>query len=206
MAIIGKNTRIKATSADAPIPFNNEATTANAERTEYTITNKTKRYWDKGTKVTVTIEPAYHEHYYIEHAGGKIVFDKPLPGGSTVNVSGAFVTTSLVAECRECSIAMSNPASDTTVYEIPGRRKQATIPEASGTLTGFYNVNDNLKDFMFEGRPIIIEADFDSLDGAGEIFCCYAILDSNEVRTAIADPVGKTASWQSDGPLRVLAK
>lgn len=212
MAIFGKNTRIKAMSDAAPIAFNAEKTTSDITRTEFSIVNRTKRYWDRNTPVTVetsadgTTWEQYTGRYWIRHAGGTIIFAEPLVAGLQVQVSGAYVTASLVAECNSCNINITNTLSDTTVYEVPGKRQTSMLVDATGTLSGFHDINDLLTDKILEGKSTIIETDFDNTDATGELFCCYAFINSTEFSSAVADPVSKTVGWQSDGKLLVEQK
>jgi hypothetical protein len=206
MATAGKNARIRVMSDAAPVTFTNEATTANATRTEYKITNPVKKYWDKGTPVVVTVTPASTISRWVRHAGGVVVFDQPLDVGATVTVSGAYVTTALAAEVSEYNVTLANPTTDVSVLEVEGRRKISTYTDATGTITGFYNVDNLLQDKILEAKPVIIEMDFDSTNEDGEVFAVYARLNSHEVSSAVDGAVGATVGWESDGAITMDAK
>lgn len=206
MATVGRNARLYVTSNAAPIAFTNEATTANTGRTEFKITNRTKRHWDKETPVVVTVTPVSAIPRHVRHAGGVIVFDEPLPAGTTVTVSGKHVTTALAAEISEYSVNFANTTVDVSVLEVSGRRKNSTYTDATGTITGFYNVDNLLQERMLDPKPVVIEMDFDSTKVGGEIFAVYARLNSHEITSVVDGAVGTTVGWESDGAVSVDVK
>ena len=137
MATAGKNARIRVMSDAAPVAFTDEATTANATRTEYKITNPVKKYWDKGTPVVVTVTPASTTSRWVRHAGGVVIFDQPLDVEATVTVSGV-CHHGTNREVSEYNVTLANPTTDVSVLEVEERRKYPPT-DATGTITGFYN-------------------------------------------------------------------
>ena len=213
MAKAGKNARIKVMSDASAVPFTSEATTADASRIEYRITNRTKRYWSRTTPVVVETSPngstwtVVTSGYRIAHAGGKIMFYVPRATGTQVRVSGAFVAVTTVAEVREYTMSGTNALVDVTVLESDGWRKQlSTIRGASGSLTGFYNVNNLLQDKLLSGTALVVELDVDSSDNNGEYFAFYALLASQELSVAVDGAVGTSVPWESDGDILIEAK
>ncbi|MEA4884257.1 MAG: hypothetical protein VB144_11500 [Clostridia bacterium] len=68
--------------------FTTEATTANADRTVYRITNPAKRWWDPSQAVTASVAPTAG----IAHAGGAIPYSPGLEAGTEVTVTGKYFT------------------------------------------------------------------------------------------------------------------
>lgn len=213
MAIAGKNGRIKVMSDAAAIPFAEEATTANVARTEYSITNRTKRYWSREAPVVVETSPdgvswgVVSGGFWISYAGGKIVFRDAQPVDTQVRVSGEFVAVAIAVETREYSMSINNALVDVTVLEGDGwRRKLATIVDATGTLSGFYNVDNLLVDKILEGKAIVIEMDVDITDNQGETLAVYGLINSHEMQSAIESAVTTSVGWESDGDILVEQK
>ena len=213
MAIAGKHSRIKIMSDAPAVPFAEEATTADALRVAYSITNRTKRYWSKNDLVIVETSPdgevwtIVTSGFRIAFAGGRIVFAVAQPVGTQVRVSGAFVTVTTAAETREYSMTINNGTEDATVLESGGsRRRVYTIQDATGSLSGFYNVNDLLAEYLLGSKKLVIELDFDSTDLDGEYYAFYALIPSKELATAVEGLVTTSTSWESDGDILIEAK
>lgn len=197
----------------APVPFTNEATTADAERIAYRITDRTKRYWNREDDVIVETSPdgdtwtPITTGYRIAHAGGRIVFYAAQPVGTQVRVSGEFVAVTTAVETREYSMAINNATEDATVLEGDGSRVRVyTIQDATGTLSGFYNVNNLIQDRLLDRKTLVIELDFDSTDLDGEYYAFYALIPSKELATAVEGLVTTAVSWESDGDILVEPK
>ena len=79
-----------------PTAFTNESTTANTAKTEFVITDATKRAWPLDAAITVKYNGnPVTTGFVIQRAGGKVVF-ATTPGTQAVTVSGTYST---VTEC-----------------------------------------------------------------------------------------------------------
>lgn len=204
MALPGKKARLRVMSSAAPVAFSSEATSS-TDQVVYTIDDRDKRYWDRNTPVVVEVNgnpPAVG--YRIQHAGGKIHFKEALDPGDTVTVDGAYVTVTTAVEVREYTLSINSEIIDVTWLNpaLDGFRERiAGIIDASGTLSGFYNVNNLLQDKILAQAPTVLE--LEANDDLDEIIAFYVYLESHELQAAIEGAVGTSVGWQSDGDILV---
>ena len=216
MATAGKKALLKVMSTAAAIPFTGEATTAEVANKVFVISNRTKKYWDLDTAViayegTTTGDVVDSGDYRVQHAGGKLHFYEATT--ESIVVSGASVAASVAAEINNYTYTINREIVDVTAFKestdatIGFRDKLANIGDASGTASGFY-VTDNLfEDRILSQSKFIMEFDVDQdTTDEGDIFACYAVLESDELAAAIEGAVGNTVNWQSDGDLLVESK
>lgn len=91
MAIPGKAGRVLIQTIYPVLSFLNEATTGNAERTEYQITDATKRSWyPRGTFAVEVGAEEVETGFTLDYATGKIIFGEALEEGAVVTVSGSY--------------------------------------------------------------------------------------------------------------------
>ena len=189
----------------APIAFSGEATVTNDD-VVFTIDDRTKRYWDLATPVVVerngSTVPV--SEYRVQHAGGRIHFHQPQDPGDTITVSGAYITVTTAVEVRDYSLSLNSEIVDVTWLnpDLEGfRERLANIIDATGTLSGFYNVNNLLTDKILSQSPTVIEMQMDADDD--EIFAVYAYLESDELSAAVEGAVETSVSWASSGEILV---
>jgi len=118
MATAGKVGAVLVQTSDAPIAFLDEPMTANADRTRYTITDATKRYWNRYADFVVEVDGTpITSGYFIEYAGGVVVFEEALEVGEVVTVSGEYVQVEQLAGFFNWSLSVNNKTIDVTAYE-----------------------------------------------------------------------------------------
>ena len=203
MAYPGKHARVLVQSTTST-PFSDEATTADVTNTIYTIDDRDMRYWDRTVPIAVERDgnPVPENEYRVQHAGGRIYFYEPQDPADTITVSGAYVSVTVAAECREYTLTLESALVDTTVFESQGWRERiAGINGVSGTISGFYNVNNLFTDRLLNQEPLVIE--LWPNDALGEIFAFYAVLESQELSAAVEGAVETAVGYQSDGDLLI---
>ena len=216
MPIPGKYTRVRVMNTEEPVPFNDQATTADANNKVYTITDRTKKYWSADASITVKVNgtEADKKDYLVQRAGGKIRFRDALEPGDVVTVSGEYVTVSTAALVHESTRAINNSIDDTSWFEpteeedpefggdgAQWRKRSPNLGGATGTLTGFLYVDSFLSSKMLSGKPVVIEIEDDIEDNASTIFAVYAVLENEELSASIESQAGNSVTWQSTGPL-----
>ena len=118
MATAGKVGAVLVQTSDTPIAFLDEPMTANADRTRYTITDATKRYWNRYADFVVEVDGTpITSGYSIEYAGGVVVFEEALEVGEVVTVSGEYVQVEQLAGFFNWSLSVNNKTIDVTAYE-----------------------------------------------------------------------------------------
>jgi len=203
MAFAGKHAKINIMSITST-SFTDEATTADITNTIYTIDDRTKAYWDRDVQVVVSVNGNFvpANNYRVQHAGGRIYFYEPLDPLDVVEVSGAFVTVVTAVECREFTLNIEREMVDVTVFESDGwRERLPNIGSISGTVSGFYNVNNLFTERLLTQKPLILELWANKDDP--EFFALYVVLESQELLAAVEGAVETSVSWQSDGEMLI---
>lgn len=204
MALPGKHAAVRVMSKSSTA-FNGEVTTANAERTIYTIDDRDLRYWDRDVSITVTrggstVPPS---EYRIQHAGGRIHFRTQQDAGTIVTVSGAYVSVVTAVETREFTITLDRELTDVTVFESEGwRERLAGVGGATGTLSGFYNADNLFTDRLLAQEPLVLELQPDGAND-GEVFSLYVVMESQELSAAVEGAVETSVPWESDGEILI---
>lgn len=216
MGLAGKNALVKVMSDAAAVVFTDE-TTSTTDNIVYTIDDRDLKYWDRDTAVVVEVDSVVADPstYRVYHAGGAIVFNSSTVG--VVTVSGAYVAVTTAAEVSEYSYSINGEIVDVSCFKEDTdpdrgfRIRLVNLIDANGTISGFENVNDLLKDYLLDSKAVVLEFDVDTtktdyVTDFGEIFACYAVLENRELSAAIEGAVGSAVSWQSDGPLLIEQK
>lgn len=204
MALPGKHAAVRVMS-ESSTSFTDEATTANAERTIYTIDDRDLRYWDRDVAVVVSRggQTVPRSEYRIQHAGGRIHFRDAQDEGTVVTVSGAYVSVVTAVQTREFTLTLDRELSDVTVFESEGwRDRLAGVGGATGTLSGFYNADNLFTDRLLEQKPLVLELQPDGAND-GEVFSLYAVMESQELSAAVEGAVETSVPWESDGEILV---
>jgi len=119
--LAGYQANIYVTSG-AAVAFTNEATTGDATLTIWTITDVSKRFWDRDTSVVVEKDigagfvPVAAADYTVNYAGGQVVFLVALPGGSAVRIDGGYFAYSQLAQASEWSLDVSRELKESNVF------------------------------------------------------------------------------------------
>ena len=203
MALPGKYARIRIMS-ETSTAFTDESTTADASLRIYTIDDRDLKYWDREVAVQVfrnaVLVPT--EEYRVQHAGGRIHFWEPQGGGDVITVSGAFVTVVTAAESNEYTLTNESEIVDVTVFESDGwRERLAGILSSSGTVSGFWVVNNLFTPRLLEQKPLILELQANKDDP--EIYAMYVVMETQELAPSVEGAVETSVSWQSDGDLLI---
>lgn len=199
MALAGKVGAVYVQTSAAPVAFLDEATTANAAYTRYTITNATKRYWDKNTAVTVKKNSVVQTTgFTIEYTGGVVVFDTPLLGTDVVVVSGNYLTVAQSGGFFNWSADTGADMSDITTFASNGWKEvQPTVKEWSGSAEAFWG-DSSFFDKL--GTEVVVVLYVDA--GAAKYrFEGFAIITGNGIEVNVDDVVQESIDFQGVGPL-----
>lgn len=215
MAIAGKKAAVFVMNDDAPIQFTEESTSTTDDLV-FEIDDRDLRYWSREDPVIVEEDIAGNwttvatERYRVQHAGGRVHFRSP--NTNDVRVSGYYVTVSLAAQTNEYTMSINGEMLDTTVFinyetepELLGwRRRKQGIKDVTGTVGGFWDINNFFTDRILNQKPLILELTVDqTVEPEPEIFAMYAFLESQELASAVDATVDTSVSYQSDGDLLI---
>ncbi len=190
------------------VAFTNEATTGNAGRTIYTITNAVKSVWDPQAAVTVQTSPdgtvwttAGATTYTLNRLAGKITFGTALGAGYFTRVSGSYLPMSIVAGAKSFTYTLSSTVLDATgfddAYTNGGFPTKADgLNDAQGTLSRWYQnpVDSYFNSALTAATVIVLEF---TVNRAVAYDCrIWALLNKQQVQAAVAGLVDTTIDWQ----------
>ena len=206
MAIPGKYALVYVQNDDAPIEANDEPMST-TDNLVFSIDDRNKRHWSRDFPVVVEEEssPGVWDvvdvgRYRVQHAGGRIHFHETQP--LDVRVSMYYVTVSVAAGANDYSVTIGSEMIDTTEFASGGwRERMAGLVDATGSIGGFYLVNNFYQDRILQQESLVLEFYADQRET--EVLSFYAYLESKELAAAVEGAVGTSISWQSDGDILV---
>ena len=198
MALAGKLGAVYVQTDDAPVAFTDEATTANAARTRYTITDTTKRYWSKGTAVVVEVGGvAVTTGYTLEYAGGVVVFDVAQGVGAVVTVTGAYVALAEAGGFYNWSLEPSVDMQEKTAFQSSGWKEfESTVKGFTGSAEAFWG-DDQF--FTALGTEVIVALYLN--EATGLRYEGYAVISGDGISTAVDELIQETVDFTGDGPI-----
>ncbi|MDA8212160.1 MAG: hypothetical protein M0021_09825 [Clostridia bacterium] len=198
MALQGKLGAVYVQTSAAPVAFVDEATTADAAKKRYTITNTAKRYWDKNTAVTVKKDAVVQTTgFTIEYAGGVVVFDTALTT-EVITVSGSSLTVAQSGGFFNWSADMGADMSDITTFMSSGWKEfQSALKEWSGSAEAYWG-DSSFFDKLGTEVVVVLYAD----SGAAKYrFEGFAIITGDGIEANVDDVVQEGIDFQGVGPL-----
>lgn len=204
---VGQKAAIYLASPPA-VTFAAEATTPDAARLTYTITNAAKRYWDKDTAVTVerstdagvTWAAVPASQYTLQHVGGKVIFGAAQAVGTLIRVSGSYLPVSQLAEAREWSLDTSVDTVETTTLGAAWKTQAAILRSASVKLSRWW-VDSWFLDQLANRLVVVLYVD----SAVGSRYEGYARLKADSVKVAAAGLVEEDLSLELEGDLYYVA-
>jgi len=195
MATPGKVGRVLTQSSATPVAFTDEAATANAAYTRYTIIDSDKRYWDKNTAPTVKKNGAtVTSGYSVEYPGGVIVFDSALLASDIVTISGKYVVVEQLAGFFNWSLTVNNKTIDATCYES-GEWDEFVMGTKNFSVTAekFFANSEDFSQRIGEEMIVVLYADFGTVKTRFE---GYATVSGDDVSSAVGEIVKDKLSFQ----------
>jgi len=176
------------------IEFTDEATTANAAKTRYTITDATKRYWDQNTVPVVKKGvDVVTSGYKIEYPGGVVVFDTPQED-ETITVSGKYITVEQLAGFFNWSLTVNNNTIDVTAFESD-EWQEFILATKNFTVSAekFWASDGNFLDRMGSEVILVLYTDFGT---AKTRFEGYAVISTSAVSVPVDGLVNDQLNFQ----------
>lgn len=198
MATAGRKALVKVSGV--AVAFTNEATTGNAGRTVYTISNAAKAIW--GLTVTITVENdaagnaiyAASTGYTINRLLGQVTFATAKAAGTNVRVSGSYLPVSTAAEAKAYNYSLmtqnipDNEFGDTQVTRVAAQK------DASGSLGQWWSTDTYFSDALTAGNPVVLEFYSDST-GALDVRM-WALLNKVGIQAVVDGLVEQSVEFQ----------
>jgi len=162
-----------------------EATTANAAKTVFTIDAAAKRFIDPDTAAVVKYNAAPVTSYASIQRPGGIVTWAVTPGTSAVTISGKYLPVAVVGECKSWTLDFSTEFVDVTSFGDTYRRQVAMITQGTANIEGFY-VDETLFNEMISTNPRIgVDLFVDSTAGYEIRYTGFGTLGSTSISASI---------------------
>jgi hypothetical protein len=199
MSLAGKVGAVFLQTEEAPIAFIKEATTANTERTLYTIANDSYRYLDKNSPVTVYISDiAISTGYVIEHLGGAVLFSSPLDPEDEVTVSGKSVQVDQAGGFFSWSAELSSDTADVTTFESGGWKENLPIIKGFSASAESYWADERLSSRL--GQEVIIALYLDTGTNRKR-YEGYGLISGDSIELSADDVVNENIEFEGTGKL-----
>jgi hypothetical protein len=199
MPIAGKIGAVFLQTDAAPVAFIKTATTANTERTRYTIDNEDKRYLDKNSPVTVYVNDiAVSSGFTVLHIGAAVVFASPLLLGDVVTVSGKSVVIAQAGGFFSWSAELSADTADVTTFESGNWKENLPTIKGFSASAESYWADEQLSGRL--GQEVIIALYLDT--GANKKrYEGYAIILGDSIELSVDDVVNESIEFEGNGKL-----
>lgn len=178
----------------ASIAMTTEATTANAERTVYTIDDATKRYIDKDSTITVYVNASPVTDYSIEL--GTINFSVPRSVGAVVTISGKYFDIAQVAGFFNFKISLVRDMTDATTFGDTWKKQEPVKANWSATAEEYW-LTEDISESLGSEYIIIFY-----LDVARSIrYEGFGILSKDDIECTMEALIKESLEFQGNGQL-----
>lgn len=168
--------------------------TSTEDDTVYQITEATKRVLDRDTAPTVLDGgSATEEAYTVNYLNGTITFEEA-DENRVITVTGKYLPMTTAAYAYDMSRREECDLADVTPFGSTNKKRLAMLKSMSGSLSHFNLEDTTFLDALQAGVPVVIE---DRDAAASEPNRVWALLESSELKAAIADPQNETVTWVS---------
>lgn len=197
--ISGKVGGVFLKTTDAPVIFTDEATTPDLSLTRYTITDTTKRYWDKNSAVIVQVNGEVQASGFdIEYCGGVVVFNEARDSEDDVLVSGSTVAVEQHGGFFSWSAELGMDTSETTTFMSNGWKEFIpSIKEFTASAESYWGDEEF---FSRLGQEVVIALYVDTTSSKAR-YEGYGIINSDGVEAAVDDVVNDSIEIQGIGAL-----
>jgi len=122
----------------ASTTFTGEATAANGTRTQFTITNTAKRFWDPSATFVVKLGGTPISSYTsLQKPGGRVNFATD-PGAGAITVDGKYFVVSSFIQCKSWELAAEFDYFDSTCFGDTMRVQVPAMRSATVSVAGFH--------------------------------------------------------------------
>ncbi|MBS4021707.1 MAG: hypothetical protein KGZ79_04715 [Dethiobacter sp.] len=199
MPIAGKVGAVFLQTEGVPATFIKEATTANAQRTEYSINNPACRYLDKNSAVTVYVnDVVVTGGYTIQHLGGVVHFSSPLDSLDEVTVSGSSITVDQAGGFFSWSAELSSDTADVTTFISGGWKENLPTINGFSASAESYWADERLSARL--GQEVILALYLDTGTNKKR-YEGYGIISGDSIELSVDDIVNESIEFQGSGKL-----
>ena len=161
MALAGRKALVKVSGT--AVAFTDEATTANAERTRYQVTNAVKRVFDPTAAIVVERDTGggfgvvSTAEYTLNRLKGTVVFTSVQPVGTVVRVDGSYLPLSTAAEATSYEWAIGAENGDASYFGDDWMRRQQVSLKFTGSIGQWRTTDTYMETKLLAGDPVVVE-------------------------------------------------
>lgn len=184
-----------------PVPFLDAATTADAGRKRYQVTDPAHRYWPLNEAITVKVNgEEVTEGFALEYAGGYVVLDEALLEGDIVTVSGKALTLTQAGGFFNWNVDGDGDDEDATTFKSGGWKEFVRALKGwSGSAEAFWG---DTRFFEALGKTVVVKLFVD----AGPSQDClegFAIINGDGIEVPVEGLVQESIDFAGTGPLYI---
>lgn len=200
-ALSGKVGAVHLPTSAVPIAGVALATTADASKTRYTITDATKRYLDPASAVTVKKNGVTQSSgYKIEHAGGVVVFDVALTT-EVITVDASYFTVAEAGGFFNWSVELNADLEEETTFASNGWKEYRPTLKGWSASAEMYWQNGDQHTRIVAGKSIVLILYVNDTAGQLQRYEGYAQLAADSVTAEASGLVQENIDFVGDGPL-----
>lgn len=139
--------------------------------------------------------------YTLNRLNGKVTYASAV--ARVIRISGNYIPMSVAAYANDASHQRACDLLDVTPFTTTHRRRIAGLKSASGAITNLDVTDETYNTALLAGTPVYLEID---PDAALEPSRYLALLNQEEIKAAIADPMQRIISWTSKNSWLNLGK
>ncbi len=201
MAIPGRKAQLRVSGP--PVPFSGEATTANGARTQYQITDPSRRVLDQATAVTVsssatgappyTLVPA--ASYTVNRLSGTVTFAAAQAAGTSVIVGGGFLPLAVAAEAKEFSYTLSSANLEAPRFGDGFLQRLPGLKDATGSLSMWTTADRTFEESLVDDTPLVLDMYSDASAVTPDLRA-WVRVSKNEMKAAIDGLIETSVEWE----------
>lgn len=199
MAIAGRKARLRVSGP--PAAFSAEATTPDASLTRFRIADAGKGVWARTEPVEVrravgggALETVPASEYTLDRLSGTVRFHAAQPAGTTVEVSGSYLTLSVAAEAKEFSYTLNGSNTEASRFGDAYTRRAQALRDVTGSLSQWTAAERYFEDALTSGEPVVLEF-YSDADAAPDLRV-WARVGSSEMKAAVDGLLETTVEWE----------
>ena len=184
------------------VSMTNEATTADATRELYTITDSLKRYWDDSAAFVIETSPdgttwSAAAGYTLQYVGGVVVFGSAQSVGTQIRVtSGKYFPFSKLANGTEWDISVDMNLVDVTKFGDVWKL-QLPLQKSGSAKVNSYFVDGTFLSYLGSKMILILYVDATSTTR----YETFAYLTNESIKTVATGVIEDDLSFEISGPV-----
>lgn len=178
--------------------------TANGDKTVFTVTDSTKRFWDPDSTTTIYYNDIANTAYQSIHYPSGVVTWASTPGNSAVTASGKYLAVVQVGQAKGWTLDAQYSYVDTTIFGDTFQVQTPILLSGTVTLDTFYADATLFTEMTSSAARVGFDLFVDATGASEKRYAGYGTIASVGVQTDVAGVIVQPLTLNiSDGPYYV---